>query len=134
MGPGVVQRQRNRVEVGMRLAPAVEVSRRGSVSSYLASQGAQQERVVAKGTEEWQQLRARATSLAANEGAPQRQRVVVAQPGEEEGIAAGPGQGRGCLEFRRVEPSRDEHARGAHLRQPPQEVPGARVGALAQAV
>ena len=106
----------------------------GLISSHLASQGAQQQRVVAKGAEERQQLLARAAPRAANEGAPQRQRVVVAQPGEEEGIAAGPGLGRVRLEFRRVEPGGDEHARGAHLRQPPQEVPGARVSALAQAV
>jgi hypothetical protein len=38
------------------------------------------------------------------------------------------------LEFRRIEPGRDEHARGAYLCQPPQEVPGARVNALTPAV
>jgi hypothetical protein len=134
MGPGILQRQLYGVEVGMRLAPAVEVSRRGPISSHLASQGAQQQRVVAEGAEERQQLLTRAAVRAANQRTPQRQRIVVAQPGEEEGITAGPGLGRVRLEFRRVEPGGDEQARGAYLRQPPQEVPSARVGALTQAV
>jgi hypothetical protein len=119
MGPGILQRQLYGVEVGMRLAPAVEVSRRGPIPSHLASQSAQQQRVVAKGAKERQQLLTRAAPLATNEGAPQHQRVSVTQPGEEERVAAGPGLGHWRLEFRRVEPGGNEHARGAHLRQPP---------------
>ena len=106
----------------------------GLYSAISPARVAQQQRVVAKGAEERQQLLARAAPRAANEGTPQRQRVVVAQSGEEEGIAAGPGLSRVRLEFRRVEPGGDKQVRGAYLRQPSQEVSSARVSALAQAV
>jgi hypothetical protein len=56
----------------MILAPAVEISRRRLVFGHFTGQGAQQQRVVAEGAEERQQLLARATAPAANEGAPQR--------------------------------------------------------------
>jgi uncharacterized protein DUF6399 len=80
MGSGIFQRQRGGVESSMILAPAFEVSGCGPVFSHLASQSTQQQRVVAKGAEEWQQLLSCAAPRANNEGAPQRLRTPLFEP------------------------------------------------------
>ena len=49
-------------------------------------------------------------AFAADEAAPQRERVVVDQPAEKKGVAAGKRLSSLGLEFRRVEPGGEKQA------------------------
>ena len=56
---------------------------------HFAGKGAEQERVIAKGPEEREQLLAGAAVFAAHEAAPEGEGVVVGQAAEREGVATG---------------------------------------------
>lgn len=131
VGPRVLQIQLDRIEIGIRRLPRIEIARRGPEFRNLPRERPNQERVILDGAKQSQQLLARSRDAKFS---PELKRVLIGQATENLGEAAGERLRRLRLDVRGIKTRRDEDARGFHLRQPSKKVAGAWIGCHSEAM